>query len=163
MIKTGVSGWQIDTFANDLEWSLLQHRPHVALLNFGMNDCAAGTNGVPTFKATYQSVVARIRQARPDARIVLQTPNRILPADVQRYPFLYRYVAAIRELAAEHNLLLVDHFEAWELFERDGTMPFLLSDALHPNEIGHRVMVRCLLSALKIWDPTSRTAKLFIS
>ncbi len=162
VIKTGVSGWRINTLADDLDWSLLQHRPHVAVLNFGMNDCAQGSAGVGEFIRVYLDVLDRLA-ASGCSQIVVQTPNRIMNNDSLRYSALPEYASAVHDIAAKSGALLVDHFSDWEPWERDGTLPFLLSDPIHPNELGHRLMNRSTLIALSLWDPTSRTGRLFIS
>lgn len=162
VIKTGVSGWRITTLADDLDWSLLQHRPQVSLLNFGMNDCAEGSAGVDEFVRVYLDVLDRLAVSGC-SQVVVQTPNRIMNNDLLRYPSLPEYVAAIRSIAAKSGALLVDHFSDWESWERDGTLPFLLSDPIHPNELGHRLMNRSTLTALSLWDPRSRTGRFFIS
>ena len=38
IINTAVSVWKITSIIDDLEWSILQHRPDVLFINVGMND-----------------------------------------------------------------------------------------------------------------------------
>lgn len=161
IIKTGISGWRITDLANDLEWSALQHRPHVLSLNFGANDCTAGPDGRDAFTKTYLEVIGRCREAL-GCVIVIHTPNRFLPADEVRFAGAPEYACAIREIAGKTGAILVDHFADWEALDKARTTPFYLSDAIHPNECGHRMMAKSLLKTLGLWDETSRVGRLFL-
>jgi len=161
IIKTAISGWRITDIHDDLEWSVLQHRPHIVSINVGMNDCAAGLDGRDAFEKKYLDVL-KIIHDKTAAVILLHTPNRILPADTERAPFLPDYACAVREVAAKTNAVIVDHFNAWESFEKNAWMPYLLSDAIHPNECGHRLMNKTLLQTLDTWDEKTLTGKLLI-
>lgn len=164
VIKTAVSGWTLASILEDLEWSAVQHRPDVLLLMFGMNDCAAGAEGRKAFETAYNVVIERARAAMgPEALIVVQTPNRILPADVRRFPHLPEYACAAREAATRHGAVLIDHFADWEAADRNGSMAYWLSDSIHPNEIGHRAILRHLCRTLNMWDPASPCGRLFIA
>ena len=76
VIKTGISGWQITNLADDLDWNVLQFRPHCVSLMFGMNDCTRGTEGLAEFERQYIAVIDRIK-AETGAAILLHTPNAI--------------------------------------------------------------------------------------
>lgn len=161
VIKTGVSGWRVTDIRDDLDWSVLQHRPQVVSIAVGMNDCTAGAPGVEAFRREMLGVVSRVRDAAGSA-IVLHAPNRILPADAQRAGSIEAYANAVRAVAAAAGCALVDHWTDWEPAARDGSIAFRLSDAIHPNEYGHRSMARAMFRALGIDDPSSRVGRLFI-
>ncbi len=161
VIKTACSGWRIGDLAQDLEWTVLQHRPHVVSIALGMNDCGAGSSGREGFQGAYIEVVSRIRQAS-SAAIILHTPNRILPFDPLCNASIAEYACSVREVAEETQAILVDHYAEWEAAEKDQVLAYWMSDAIHPNECGHRVMARLLLRTLDLWDPKSRVARLFV-
>jgi acyl-CoA thioesterase I len=161
MIKTACSGWRIGDLATDLEWTVLQHRPHVVSIALGMNDCGAGSAGRAEFQRAYVDVVKRIREAT-SAAVILHTPNRIHPSDPFCGASISEYACSVREVAANTQAILVDHYTEWEAAERDGVLAYWMSDAIHPNECGHRAMTRLLLQTLNMWDPKSRVARLFI-
>lgn len=161
VIKTAISGWRITDILNDFEWSIAQHRPHVVSINVGMNDCTLQEAGLEDFKKAYRQVIGKIRE-KSNPPILLHTPTSVFPAEERRAPFLPAYVKAIRELAKETDCLLIDNFADWEVFVQNQWVPYLLSDAFHPNECGHRLMHRTLLQALGMWDPNSNTGRLFI-
>jgi acyl-CoA thioesterase I len=163
VIKTGVSGWTIQAISDDLEWSVLQHRPHVVSINVGMNDCVRTPGGVEQFRRVYLDVLARIRASggAGDAALILHTPNRVLPGDEGRAKALPPYVEAIRQIASETGAVLVDHYAYWEPFEKD-TMYLWMSDPVHPLGIGHAAMAHALFKALEIFDPKSLVCKAYV-
>lgn len=156
VIKTGISGWTIAGFLPDIEWSCLRHRPEAVSLNFGMNDCRGGKDGVAGFRKDYREVVARLRAA--GAAIVLHTPNGVLPSDELRTANLPAYVNAIRDIARDEGCVLVDHWAAWQ----NGLISYWLSDAAHPSDLGHRVMAHVMFKELGMWDEKSETCRLFV-
>jgi len=162
VIKTGVSGWRVPDLMGDLNWSVLQHRPDVLSIALGMNDCAAGGDAVAAFALGLKQIVNDALAHLPEMVIILHTPPRILPLDVLRSPHLAEYVAAIREVASESGAVLVDHYQAWAAEEQNGKLAYWLSDAIHPNEIGHRAMARLLLRELSLWGDEGVTSKLLI-
>jgi lysophospholipase L1-like esterase len=131
----------------------------VVFINFGANDCRYGEAGLAAFKETYNAVLDRIVN-EVGSLVVIQTPNGILKLDEVRSPALPAYVETVRAIAAERDLLLVDHSARWAEVEPKGTMIFWLSDAVHPNEYGHRAMAHTLLHALELFDVESNVCTL---
>lgn len=158
--KTGVSGWRIGNIADDLDWSVLQHRPHVLSVAVGMNDCTAGEAGVAAFEATYRTVLARLREAGSPT-VILHTPPRILPLDTKRES-LPQYAASIRRIAEATDAILVDHYAVWQPLEETGKLAHYLANAFHPNEYGHRLMAATLLKKLGLWSAESKVGRLFM-
>lgn len=152
VIKTGISGWKITDLAADLDWNLLQLRPHVVSMMFGMNDCTLGPENVCEFISVYRDVIETIRE-ETGALVVLHTPNPVLPyVGVPRATELATYRDAVLEIARETGTPCIDHFERWQR-ESEGTLQHWLVDGFHPNEYGHRALARSLFKALGIWDP----------
>lgn len=158
VIKTGISGAWISTLSENLEWLCIQFCPQVVSINMGMNDCTQGKEGVEVYRATYSKVIEDIRKAN-GAAIILQTPQYIESTDERRFPYLPAYVEVVRELSVKYNTLLVDHDAEWRKID---TMAFLLNDPIHPNEMGHRVMANRLMKDVGVFDPQSRTCRLFV-
>lgn len=156
VIKTGISGWTIAGFQPDIEWSCLRYRPDVVSLNFGMNDCRGGKDGLAVFHKTYCEVVAQLHAA--GAAVILHTPNGVLATDEVHSVNLPPYVEAIRDIAREAQCALVDHWTAWQ----GGYLWYWLSDAIHPSDLGHRVMAQTLLRELDLWDDNSEVCRLFV-
>jgi lysophospholipase L1-like esterase len=72
-------------------------------------------------------------------------------------------VDAVREVARSTQAVLIDHYAAWLEQETSGKLPYWLSDAIHPNEMGHRAMNRLLLQQLGLWRTDGITSKLLIA
>jgi acyl-CoA thioesterase I len=162
VIRTATSGWTIDRLSQDLEWRVLQFSPQVASFHFGMNDCPAGTDALPHFRETYTAVIKTVREACGSA-ILIHTPNPVLPnSETRRAPYIDAYVAAIREIAAETNAILVDHYAAFTEYSQNSQIYYLMNDPLHPNEYGHRFKAQLLFKTLGVYDPESAVCRLFI-
>jgi lysophospholipase L1-like esterase len=162
IIKTAISGYRITDIAADLDWNILQHRPNVVSINVGMNDCSDGAAGLEKFATIYHEVLKRVRQ-ETSAAIILHTPQYIQPLDEKRYANLPAYVEAVRKLAHTAGAVLVDHDLEWRDAMKRGVMAYWLSDPIHPNEIGHRVMTRAFMRKLDVWDDASFIGRLFIA
>jgi len=157
VIKTGVSGWTVATMLDDIQWSLLRHKPDAVSLMFGMNDCVAGAPGLGEFRRGYRELVRRVR-GECGAAIAVHTLNRVLPTDAERFPHAAAYVDVVREVAAEAGAVLIDHWAHWE----NVYVYYWLSDAIHPGDIGHRVLAHLMFRELEMWDEKSDTCRLFV-
>lgn len=161
VIKTASNGWRITDAETNLHNNVLQYQPDVVFLNFGVNDCTSGEEGLEKFRRTYIGVLDQIISKTP-ALLVLQTPNSILPLDELRYRHLPSYVEVVKEIATGRNILLIDHATVWTEAAQKQTMIYWLSDAVHPNEYGHRVMAHTVLQALGLFDPLSNVCRYFV-
>lgn len=128
----------------------------VFLLGHGMNDYHAGMPIYPdedaydeyTFAGALRSAIRNLREAYPEARIVLATPAyswyTLLNITCEEYNtgggLLEAYVEAEMAVAKEmdveiidlyHDVYTHDTWEDWELYTRDG---------LHPNSNGRRLL-----------------------
>jgi lysophospholipase L1-like esterase len=161
VITTAISGRRIGDLEGDLEWSLLQYRPHIVSIMFGLNDCATTSPDVAGFTASYLRVIdAAIEQG---AAIILHTPNRQLITETpERLANLPAFVDAVRAIAEARDVLLVDHYAAWAAADENGEIEFWINHGCHPNGVGHRAMNRVLLERLGLWDAASDTGKLLI-
>lgn len=154
VIKTGISGWTIFDIADDLDWNVLQFRPHVLAVNVGVNDAARLTEGATTVGAwldVYRRVLDRVDEAC-GASLILQTPT---PLDLNtadeaavRRTRIGELIDPIRRLTEERGAVLVDHWAHWAPHVASGRFREWLNDPLHPNAVGHREMARTLLAAM---------------
>jgi lysophospholipase L1-like esterase len=160
VIKTGISGWTINRIADDLQWNVLQFNPDVVSIMVGMNDCCQGPGGLSGFRATYLDTIARIRSA-VGAEILLHTPNWSLSTGGEaRIQHLPAYADAIRAIAGEAGVPVIDHFTEWQAAESSGIMHHWIGHGCHPNEYGHRAIARAVFRTLGIWDDASWTCGL---
>lgn len=154
IINSGVSGQTAGDFLRDLPWRLHQFNPQVVFINFGIND-AMQNNGLEQFSANLTGIVNAVREK--GAIPVLQTPT---PTNFEKLTELPRYAEVVRRLADREKLLLIDHAAYWK--ERSGSdqaHPDWMSDSVHPNAEGHRIMIKVLATALDIVPPYSQTVK----
>jgi lysophospholipase L1-like esterase len=162
IIKTGVSGWTIGHFWDDIEWSGLQFRPDCVSMMFGMNDCVRGPENLPFFRETYLRSIDRIR-TETGAAILLHTPNWTLPRGGEtRVANLPAYREAILEIAREADAPVVDHFPIWVEADPSGALDHWMGHGCHPNEYGMRVLAHTIFRALDIWDDASWTCQLTV-
>lgn len=170
VLNAGVSSETATGFLQQTQWRLQQFRPHVVFINFGIND-ETRYGDLDKFRTDLTAIVQLVRAQK--AIPVLQTPSLTLRAK----PMRPHYAAAIREVAAAENVLLVDHTAVWEeLCGHSGasfsTSPAsiaapgeLMNNDLHPNAAGHLLMAqtiaRCLRLAPKNSPTMSRSTPLF--
>jgi lysophospholipase L1-like esterase len=157
VINTGISGHTTRDLLAGFDWRIGQLRPQAVFVMIGMNDCSEDRQiGPAEFQANLEQLVARIGQV--PAIPVLQTTCPILPGQSpERTPYFPAYMDAIRSVAADHQLPLIDHERFWR--ERAASHFYWMSDPFHPNECGHRAFAMCLYQALDIWDPESHSCR----
>lgn len=161
VITTAISGWCIHDLEADVEWSLLQYRPHVASFMFGLNDCSASDQDVTAFTASYLRVIDLALDR--GAAVLLHTPNRLLATETpERRANLPEYVNAVREIARIRDVVLIDHYAAWAAADENGEIEFWINHGCHPNGAGHRVLARLLFERLDLWEPRSDTGAFLI-
>jgi lysophospholipase L1-like esterase len=161
VIRTAISGRRVADLEDDLEWSVLDYRPDVVSLMFGLNDCATPNPDPATFADTYHRVIRRVQDG--GAVVVLHTPNRLLGTETpERQANLPAYVDAVRAVAHETGVLLVDHYAHWAEADAQNAVEYWIDHGCHPNAAGHRVLARSLLLELDLWDPSSATGRFYI-
>jgi len=148
-----------------LEKDVLSSQPRLVVIQFGLNDAAIDVWKAPpattsrvslgTYEANLRTIILAVR--RGGAKAVLMTPNpaRWTPALKTRYgkppyraedpegldqPILTSYCVAVRKLAAELSVPLVDVHEAFLSRGPDR----LLLDGMHPNDLGHQLIAELL-------------------
>jgi len=160
VINTGVSGDRIPGVLADLEWRVLQFKPHVASLMFGMNDCNDGPAGREKFREDLATLVTRIREA--GAIPLLNTPNTVYIKNSKGREDLPEYARIVREYAVANELALVDHWEHWQQAKPDQEqlLPWIEDSRIHPGVYGHREFAKEIFRVLGIYDENSPTCKL---
>jgi lysophospholipase L1-like esterase len=169
VINTGVSGDTTEGLLKDLDWRVFRFSPHVTSVMLGMNDGALRPGGTEYFRSNLNRLVDAI-----EAHVslpLLHTPNLIY------YPKgLVEYVEVIREVANKRKIAIVDHYAHW--LERldsplsalnpggaknpEALLYWLNDGRVHPNQFGHRLLANHLFTKLGIYDPASRTCRLFV-
>ena len=182
VINSAVSGWRISVLHPRVEERILRFKPDVVFLMFGTNDAVAGPAGLDDFRRMYGDVLCEIRGAGIE-RIILQTTLPMMPLDPEafvghapnlddaarqsavnslrmRLDNIPAYVEATREIAARHDVPLIDHWSVWQ--ELGGLIGTYTEGAFHPDEYGHRLIAHTIFRELGMWDPDSRVCRLSV-
>ena len=162
VINTGISGETAGDILKSFDWRVSRFNPDVVSVMIGTNDCVDGEAGRTVFRKNLIEMVTRIKTA--GAIPLLNTPNTIC---VDGYDGtrkdLHNYVQIIRDVAVENDIQLIDHWQYWQQHrDTNDQLMLWLSDSIHPNEYGHRVLANEVLRALGMYDSKSQTCKLSI-
>ena len=159
VINTAISGNKTTQLLEQFEWRVAQFRPHVVFVMIGMNDCSEACDvNLEQFGANLIALADKLEAI--GARPVLQTTCPVLPNSApDREPHFDAYMDAVRKAAADRALPLVDHTRRWR--ENADKHAFWMSNAFHPNAHGHLAFADLLYRALDIYDPNSRSCRLF--
>lgn len=163
VINTGISGDTIAGILKEIEWRIFRFQPDVTSIMFGTNDCVAGPRGREGFRQNLNRLLDQIDAHK--SQPILHVPNLIFYHNAPRRQDLLAYVEIIRAAARERQVLLVDHYQHW--LERHKARPaellYWLNDgSIHPNPCGHRELAKLMFNRLGIFDPKSRTCRLFV-
>ena len=136
MINAGISGHTTVNALARIEKDVLDKKPHLVVVMFGMNDVTR----VPLedFRTNIRTIARRCLDI--GSAVILCTPNSVYENSARPNQRLAEFSAAVREVAAELKLPLVDFFEDWQqLREQDPEeWMLLMSDEIHPNMNGHK-------------------------
>lgn len=175
VINAGVGGHNTDHAAARFERDVRAHNPDVVVIQFGINDAAVDVwKDPPATKSrvSLEDYEENLRHfvdtlTNDGAAIILMTPNPLRwnkkmremygktpydPDDEDGFnAFLKRYAGAVRNLAKEKNLPLVD---VYQLFETHGattgqSVDELLLDGVHPNDRGQKIVAEGLIPLLR--------------
>ncbi len=167
VFKTAYDGNTTRHLLESFHWRVEQFQPQVVFVMIGTNDCCIGPEGVRVpldeFKSNLQKLIKQI-QAMNGALPVLQTTCPLWPGGApERESNMEKYMATVRSVARDAQVPLIDHRAYWKQKAKvRGSMPYpWMSDAIHPNEMGHRVFAELIFKKLKIHSPDSPTCRLF--
>ena len=169
VINAGVRGNNTEDASRRFQKDVLGHKPDLVVLQFGINDSAVDVWKDPpadkprvdlkNFRNHLQYFIRTLKTR--GVRVVLMTPNplRWTPRLRELYgkpPYqpedpegmnrlLLTYAAAVRELAREESVALVDIDAAFRDYAHGhGSLDDLLIDGMHPNQQGQRLVAEML-------------------
>ena len=159
IINTGISGNTTETILQDFDWRIKQFKPNIVSLMIGTNDCSNEKVSIDAYEENLNLLVKKFRAL--GAIPILHTPNLIIKELDTSRASLDKYVAVIRKVAIEENIILVDNYGHWlETTEKaDGinVNKEWLNDPLHPDGEGHSEIARLMFKELSIFDPEAST------
>jgi lysophospholipase L1-like esterase len=165
VINMAAAGRSTKTFIKEGRWQkALEEKPDYVLIQFGHNDSHAPDKLESTDAATdYKEYLRRyIDESRAiGATPILVTPmvRRTFDADGKLVDELQRYADAMKEVAAEKKVALIDlHASSKKLVEQLGPkasaeMANKKGDVTHFNEKGARTMADLVMSELLTAQP----------
>lgn len=146
VINAGISGNTTADGLERLDRDVLVHKPALVTVSFGLNDMTR----VPEeqFVTNLQLLVSRCRQG--GAQVVLCTPNSVISTEARPVDKLIRYCELIRDLAQQMSVPVCDQFSAGESLRNTNPTDWrlTLSDEIHPNLAGHRLMAEHLCKTI---------------
>ena len=172
--NSGVGSSHTDHARERFARDVLDHRPELAIIQFGINDSAVDVWKNPP--ATQPRVaLARYREnlaffidtlRQQNRKVILMTPNPLRwaektqklygnppydPNDPDGFNRLLKdYAAAVRQIATAQDVELIDVYALFESYDRQAnqSMDDLLLDGMHPNAAGHRLVADLLLEKI---------------
>ena len=171
VINAGVGGNSTALARARFQQDVLDRRPDIAIIQFGINDAAvdvwkdppATMPRVPLDQFTdhLHQFVTRLKETQ--CRVILMTPNPLAWTDKLKQLYgqppyqvrqadglnvlLREYSEAVRHLAKLASVPLVDVEKQFVDFAETSGQPInhLLLDGMHPNDNGHRLIAAALL------------------
>jgi lysophospholipase L1-like esterase len=146
VINAGISGNTTADGLARLDKDVLQRHPTVVTISFGLNDMVRVP--VDQFRKNLESLVARCREA--GSQVVLCTPNMVITTTPRPIEKLREYCDIIRQTGRELGVPVCDQFAAGEAYSVKDPWAWrlTLSDEIHPNMDGHKLMAEELCRTL---------------
>ena len=154
VLNSAHSGFTCEALLHDFDWRAKEFAPTVALVMIGTNDSKRVTADV--FRSQLHELVDRFDAIH--TLTVLQTPLPVLGNLDESRASVPELAQAVRDVAKERCLPLIDHFQSW----MDCPAKFYLHvDALHPNEHGHLKIAHDIFRAFGIFSNDSWVCRMF--
>ncbi|MDZ4286885.1 MAG: exo-alpha-sialidase [Prosthecobacter sp.] len=173
--NAGIGGNTTRAALARLQRDVLDYKPGLIVIQFGINDSAidvwrkppATESRIPLaeYEANLRSMIDQAR--KQGAKVILMTTNPLrwtdrlkemygkppyLPNDPHGFEApLIRYNDAVRKLASDLKLPLVDVYAAYPAFavSHKRTIDELLLDGMHPGDSGHQLVAELLLPVIR--------------
>jgi acyl-CoA thioesterase I len=148
-IVTAIGGENSESGAARFESEVLNHRPDVVTVDYGLNDRGLG---LPRARDAWERMLDLSLAA--GSKVILLTPTMDIPGfygpQAKEWDSLEMSAEQIRGLAAEYGVGLADSFAAFERhIAGGGETGDLLSWVNHPGRKGHELVAAALLQ----WFP----------
>lgn len=160
-INAGIGGDTAQGGAGRFQSHVLNEKPNVVTINFGMNDAGYGAFNEVANKNYVNKTVAMLEAAeKAGVRVVLMSPNAVDPRIQERFKLYLetqkQFYAPLRELAEKHHALFVDQYAITraaqeKMAENDpkATKAKPYYDGFHTAPPGGLLMAYTILTGLK--------------
>ncbi len=166
IVNAGVSGSNAQHGLERLERDVIAHRPDLAVVCFGLNDCGGGTEKLDDYIAALDGIFSRL--AEENTETIFMTPNMMCTsvschltdemlrsiadgcAKLQNEGVLDAYVAAANKLCAKRRVAVCDCYAKWKALEKSGAnITELLANKInHPTRSMNRLFAYSLLETM---------------
>lgn len=143
----GISGNRVYDLEARLEPDLLALKPTILSILIGINDTwrrfdSNQVSATADFKASYQRILARVKQDLPETQIILLEPF-LLPVPDDRKAWredLDPKITAVRELAVEFGTEYIPFDGIFAEAATRAPANYWLPDGVHPSLAGHTLI-----------------------
>lgn len=160
--NVGIGGERTDQALKRLEKAVIAAKPQVVTIMYGTNDSYVDIGkqesrlSLDTYRGNLVQLVERLRRAGIQPILMTEpkwgAKGKLNGVGEHPNVRLAKYVAACREVAAEHGVPLVDHFEHWSESEAKGqNLSEWTTDECHPNPRGHRELAEQIVPVIQKW------------
>ncbi len=141
IINRGIPGDTADGGLNRLKGHVINDKPDLVLVQFGLNDAFSGY-AVDHFKNSILGIIAGIRE-QTSAEILLMTSSALEGHD---WLMTEKYYIALEEVADEESVPLAKVHTYWEQKISEGTdfRSLVQHDLVHPTEEGYQLMAEAV-------------------
>ena len=154
VLNTGVSGDTVRHLKARWQTDVLDLSPDYLSIKIGVNDVWRKFDcpdypelavGIEEYEATYRELIAQTKNKVK--KIILITP---FLAETDRtepmMAMILQYIEAVKKIAIDNNLLLVDLQPEFDKYIADGINPQVLAgDRVHPSQVGSMIIARAFL------------------
>jgi acyl-CoA thioesterase-1 len=155
VINSGIGGHTSAQGLARFYKDVLAHKPTLVVVMFGLNDAWVDKGkttprvSVDDFRNNLKTMVARLRQDRVTPVLMTPNPQASPPYKADFNALLRPYVLAMREVARQDGVHLVDLYRVLAELNIEGTSPgSLYVDGEHPNPRGQLLIAELLLKEL---------------
>lgn len=145
-INAGISGHTTQQGLARIEKDVLAHKPDLVTVMFGLNDMVRGP--LDGYRKNLTEIIRRCRAI--GAEVLLCTPNSVINTASRPITKLEKYVAVVHEVGKSEQVAVVDCYAAYEAVRAKDAMTWslLMSDAIHPNMDGHKLIAEEIAAAV---------------
>ena len=167
ILNAGISGDNAANGSARLERDVLNHRPDLTVVSYGLNDSGAGMDGIERYRESLRNIFTRLQES--GSEVIFMTSNMMNtrmpqtrePQEVmavaqrtmqtQTSGVLSAYFDAARQVADECGVRVCDVYRKWEAMAAAGvdTTALLSNHVNHPtrelNWLAGYSLVECML------------------
>jgi lysophospholipase L1-like esterase len=156
VVNTGNSGNRVTDLEARWETDILDLRPDWLSVMIGINDVWRQFDlphlpdqvDIARYESTYRRILGAARPALKG--LVLMTPYFIETNKVDSMrSMMDEYGNVVAKLAAEFDAVFVDTQAAFDAYLKHMPTQTLCGDRVHPNRVGHMVIAKAFLDAMK--------------